>query len=123
VPVPDRGVSPAYLVLPDLRHARHVLPGDVPPAGTLAHVATPSTGGEGVNKSDLLANQAHKSQHYKDFKIEPLQYIEENSIGFHEGNIIKYVSRWRQKDGVDDLKKAKFYIERLIELAAQEVNQ
>ena len=70
-----------------------------------------------MEKSELLANQAHKSQHYKGFKIEPLQYIEENNIGFHEGNIIKYVSRWRQKDGLDDLKKAKFYIERLIELA------
>jgi len=70
-----------------------------------------------MDKSDLLAHQAHKSQHYKGFKIEPLQYIEENGIGFHEGNIIKYVSRWQQKDGLDDLKKAKFYIERLIELA------
>jgi hypothetical protein len=70
-----------------------------------------------MEKSELLATQAHKSTHYKGFKIEPLQYIEENGIGFHEGNIIKYVSRWRQKDGLDDLKKAKFYIERLIELA------
>jgi len=45
-----------------------------------------------MDKSNLLAHQAHKSQHYKGFKIEPLQYIEENNIGFHEGNIIKYVS-------------------------------
>ena len=74
-----------------------------------------------VGKSNLLINQAHNSQHYKDFKIEPLQYIEENKLGFHEGNIIKYVSRWRRKDGLDDLKKAKFYIERLIELAQEEV--
>lgn len=73
-----------------------------------------------MNKSDLLANQAPKSQHYKGFKIEPLQYIEENGIGFHEGNVIKYVSRWRQKDGIDDLKKAQFYIERLLELAQEE---
>ncbi len=70
-----------------------------------------------MKKSDLLVNQAHESQHYKNFKIEPLQYIEENGLGFHEGNVIKYVSRWRQKDGLDDLKKARFYIERLIELA------
>lgn len=75
-----------------------------------------------MDKSDLLAHRAHKSQHYKDFKIEPLQYIEENGLGFHEGNIIKYVSRWQRKDGIDDLKKAKFYIERLIELAEKEDN-
>jgi Protein of unknwon function (DUF3310) len=66
--------------------------------------------------------EAHNGQHYKQMKIEPLQYIEENRLGFHEGNIIKYVSRWRQKDGLDDLKKAKFYIERLIELAESEVS-
>jgi len=73
-----------------------------------------------MDKSELLAKQAHNSQHYKGFAIEPLQYIEANGIGFHEGNIIKYVSRWRQKDGLDDLKKAKFYIERLIELAEKQ---
>jgi Protein of unknwon function (DUF3310) len=73
-----------------------------------------------IEKSALLAHHAHNGQHYKQMKIEPLQYIEENKLGFHEGNVIKYVSRWRQKDGLDDLKKAKFYIERLIELAESE---
>ena len=70
-----------------------------------------------MEKSDLLAHQAPHSQHYKNFAIEPLQYIEANNLGFHEGNIVKYVSRWRQKDGLADLMKAKFYIERLIEQA------
>ena len=69
-----------------------------------------------VGKSDLLID-APLSSHYKVMGIEPIQYIEANGIGFHEGNIIKYVSRWQHKDGVEDLKKAKFYIERLIELA------
>ena len=70
-------------------------------------------------KSDVL-NGSHLGQHYKSLAIEPIQYIEANHLGFHEGNIVKYVSRWRLKDGLDDLKKAKFYIERLIELAEQE---
>lgn len=73
-----------------------------------------------IEKSDLLAHHAPASQHYKAFIIEPLQYIEVNGLGFSEGNIVKYVSRWRQKGGLDDLKKAKFYIERLIEIAEQE---
>lgn len=73
-----------------------------------------------IEKSDLLAHHAPESQHYKAFTIEPLQYIEANGLGFSEGNIVKYVSRWRHKDGLDDLKKAKFYIERLIELAESE---
>jgi hypothetical protein len=54
VPVSGRGVSSAYLALPDLRHARHVLPGDVPLAGALAHMATPSAGGDVVKRGDLL---------------------------------------------------------------------
>jgi len=59
---------------------------------------------------------APSSDHYKVCKIEPLTYIEENRLGFHEGNIVKYVSRWQTKNGIDDLKKAQFYINRLIEL-------
>ena len=72
-----------------------------------------------VSEKSNVLNNSHLGQHYKSLAIEPIQYIEANQLGFHEGNIIKYVSRWRQKDGVDDLKKAKFYIERLIEWAEQ----
>ena len=75
-----------------------------------------------MEKSALLHNSPNGT-HYKGFKIEPIQYIEENNLGFHEGNVVKYVSRWRHKDGLADLRKAKFYIERLIELAESEVAQ
>ena len=54
--------------------------------------------------------------HYKDLKIQPVEYIHANNIGYMEGNVIKYVSRWRAKNGVKDLEKAKHYIELLIEL-------
>lgn len=54
--------------------------------------------------------------HYKDMPIQPVQYIHANGIGYFEGNVIKYVSRWRQKGGIEDLKKAKHYIELLLEL-------
>lgn len=46
--------------------------------------------------------------------IQPLEFILANGIGFCEGNVIKYVSRWKEKGGVEDLKKAKHYIEVLI---------
>ncbi len=72
-----------------------------------------------TTKSDLLVNHAPDSQHYKDFAIEPIVYIEAKELGFHEGCVVKYVSRWKRKNGVADLHKAKFYIERLIELAEQ----
>jgi hypothetical protein len=54
--------------------------------------------------------------HYKDLPIQPVEYIHVNNIGYMEGNVIKYISRWRKKNGIADLEKAKHYIELLIEL-------
>lgn len=53
--------------------------------------------------------------HYKDLPIQPVEYIQSNKIPYMEGNVIKYVSRWRSKGGIDDLRKAKHYLEMLIE--------
>ncbi len=52
--------------------------------------------------------------HYKDCKIQPTEFIHANNIPFIEGNIIKYVIRHRSKNGIEDLKKAKHYIDLLI---------
>lgn len=54
--------------------------------------------------------------HYKDLKIQPVEYIHANGIGYFEGNVIKYVSRWKAKNGIADLEKAKHYIDLLIQL-------
>lgn len=54
--------------------------------------------------------------HYKDMPIQPVEYIYANALGYFEGNVIKYVSRWRKKNGIADLEKAKHYIELLIQL-------
>lgn len=53
--------------------------------------------------------------HYKDLKIQPTEFIHANNIPFIEGNIIKYIVRHRNKNGVEDLKKAKHYIDLLIQ--------
>lgn len=58
--------------------------------------------------------------HYKDCAIQPVEYIHANGIGYFEGCAIKYLTRWKSKGGVQDLEKAKHYIELLIELEAQE---
>ena len=55
-------------------------------------------------------------QHYKDKTIQPWDFIAANQLGYFEGNIVKYVSRWRDKGGVDDLRKARHYLDKLIEL-------
>ena len=53
--------------------------------------------------------------HYKDMAIQPVEYIIKNNIPFVEGNVIKYVSRWRKKNGVQDLEKAKHLLDILIQ--------
>lgn len=54
--------------------------------------------------------------HYKSKAIQPWDYIASNNIGYLEGNVIKYVSRWRDKGGLADLEKARHYLDKLIEL-------
>jgi hypothetical protein len=54
--------------------------------------------------------------HYKDMTIQPVEYIHKNGIGYFEGCVIKYVSRWRKKNGVEDLKKARHFLDLLIAL-------
>jgi hypothetical protein len=54
--------------------------------------------------------------HYNSGKIEVIDAIEDWNLNFHEGNIIKYIARHRHKgQSVEDLKKARWYIDRLIE--------
>lgn len=58
----------------------------------------------------------HGGRHYKGMGIEPWDYIANNELGFFEGNAIKYLTRWRAKGGVEDLKKAEHYVQKLIEV-------
>lgn len=57
--------------------------------------------------------------HYKDNAIQPWDFIAANKLGYFEGNIIKYVSRWQEKGGVKDLEKARHYLDKLIELQGE----
>lgn len=55
--------------------------------------------------------------HYKrDGSLEHWDLIERSGIGYLEGCATKYVARWRQKGGVQDLEKAEHYVQKLIEL-------
>ena len=67
-------------------------------------------------KSEYTANDEQVGgTHYKLNKIQPWDFIHSNNIGFLAGNAIKYIARYRLKNGVEGLKKAKHYIEKLIE--------
>jgi len=61
-------------------------------------------------------DEQHGGTHYKVKAIQPWDYIVANKLGFLEGNAIKYLTRWRDKGGVEDLKKAQHYIQKLIEV-------
>ena len=54
--------------------------------------------------------------HYKGKRIQPVEYIHANNLPFIEGNVVKYITRWRDKNGIEDLKKVIHYVELLIEL-------
>lgn len=54
--------------------------------------------------------------HYKDMAIQPAEYVHRNGMGYIEGCVIKYVSRWRKKNGIEDLRKAVHFLEMLIEM-------
>jgi len=54
--------------------------------------------------------------HYKQFKIQPVEFIHKNNLPYIDGCIVKYICRHRNKNGVEDLKKIKHYIDLLIEL-------
>lgn len=59
--------------------------------------------------------------HYEQFNIQPVVFIAANNLDFLTGNIIKYVLRHSKKNGVQDLEKAKHYLDMLIQKAKGEV--
>ena len=61
--------------------------------------------------------------HYSNLAIEPIDFITANNLGFCEGNIVKYIARWKAKNGVEDLKKARWYIDFLIESRENETDK
>jgi hypothetical protein len=53
--------------------------------------------------------------HYKKFKIQPAEFCYKNEIPYLEATAIKYLCRWKDKGGIQDLEKAKHFIDLLIE--------
>lgn len=66
---------------------------------------------ESAKNGDYVENP----EHYDQYRIEPYFFLVANNVPFAEGNVIKYVLRWRKKNGIEDLKKARRCIDLLIE--------
>jgi len=68
-----------------------------------------------ASAADLVNSPAH----YTKGGIEPWDFIASQNLNFLAGNVVKYISRYRYKNGVEDLKKAKTYLEKLITIEEQ----
>lgn len=68
-------------------------------------------------------DEINKPKHYNSGKMQPLDFIDANldNLGFYEATIIQYIFRWKLKNGLKDLEKAQFYLNRLIEIQKNEV--
>lgn len=67
------------------------------------------------------ANDVQVAGSHYQADIQTWDYILAHGLGYLEGNIVKYVSRHRQKNGLEDLQKARHYLDKLIEVEAQNV--
>ena len=54
--------------------------------------------------------------HYSKLAIQPVEYITKNKLTYLQGNVIKYITRYKDKNGLQDLQKARHYVDMLIEL-------
>lgn len=72
-----------------------------------------------------MSNSALDTQvggnHYSKYAIQPLEFIVKNGLDFVTGNVIKYVVRYKDKGGLEDLKKARHYLDILIEIKEKEI--
>ena len=65
---------------------------------------------EGYTLMDIIS-----PDYYKRGNIEVTDFIIDQSMSFLEGNIVKYLTRYKEKSGIEDLRKARWYLEKLIE--------
>lgn len=66
-----------------------------------------------------LDDPVNSPKHYTQGEMEVITAIEGLGLDYHQGNVLKYVSRYRYKNGVEDLKKARWYIDRLLYIEEQ----
>lgn len=63
-----------------------------------------------------MSDNINQPPHYTQGRFQPIDVIEDWNLGYHEGNVLKYIRRWQDKNGIEDLKKALWYLQRFVEL-------
>jgi hypothetical protein len=90
-----------------------------PAAGHAQQPAPPRAGSEDIEAGESLLRANDRQEggtHYKQFRYETWDVILDWDLGYLDGNAVKYLSRWRHKNGIEDLKKARHYIDKLLEV-------
>jgi len=86
--------------------------GAVISGNTITH--TPNEGIRVVGDTAKIVITGNTDTNYYSGDVEPIDLIEAQGLGFHEGNIVKYICRYKRKGGLDDLRKAWDYLDRLV---------
>lgn len=68
-----------------------------------------------------IDDPVNSPKHYTQGQMEVITAIEGLGLDYHQGNVLKYVSRYRYKNGIEDLRKAKWYIDRLLYIEEQRI--
>ena len=71
-------------------------------------------------KEDSPLDKQEGGSHYKDCKIQPIEYITANNLDFMQGNIVKYATRHKNKNGAEDIRKIKHYCDLILKLQYNE---
>ena len=71
---------------------------------------------EGSNLNVSALDKQIGGNHYRGFKIQPIEFITKNKLSFIQGCIIKYICRFENKNGIQDLEKIKHYCDLQIQL-------
>jgi len=69
-----------------------------------------------MSKKEKIKHPSHYNK-----GIEMWDYAHTHNLNFFEGNIVKYITRWKDKNGIEDLHKAKQYLDKLIELEEKNI--
>ena len=68
-----------------------------------------------LTEESIVTNKQVGGEHYKNMAIQPVDFIVKNNLSFLQGNAIKYICRYKNKNGVEDINKAIHYLEMIKE--------
>jgi len=106
-PCTSRWEAGSVCCIGDYKSAWDIRPGDIVKG---QEVEIPS-----AYTDEAYTKAVYRPHHYAKYKVEPITFIMQNELPYAVGNVIKYVMRYKDKNGLEDLKKARRYIDMIIE--------